>query len=106
PTRGAVMAVLALGQLGQQQETTLELASVGNVTIELVQARESRRFGGASFVLGTRQRACGAQVTHAASTPHEVVVLFTDGVSSRATIEGDFGLLREHPVVIAHQLVE
>ena len=101
PTRGAVMAALAL----RQEETSLELASVGNVTVELVQPRQQRRFGGTSFVLGSPQRNWRAQSTHGAVAPEEVVVLFTDGIASRASIEADFALLREHPVVIAHQLV-
>ena len=102
PTRGAVMAVLAL----RQQESSLELASVGNVTVELVQPRECRRFGGTSFVLGSTQRGWRAQANQSAVEKDEALVLFTDGISSRASIEGDFTLLREHPVVIAHQLVE
>jgi len=102
PTRGAVMAVVAL----RQQETKLELASVGNVTTELVQPRAERRFGGSSFVLGSPQRGWRAQSTHDAVAREEVILLFTDGIASRASIESDFALLREHPVIIAHQLVE
>jgi hypothetical protein len=33
-----------------------------------------------------------------------VLVLFTDGIESRASIEEDLALLREHPITIAHQL--
>ena len=102
PTRGAVMAVLAL----RQGETSLDLASVGNVTAELVQPRASRRFAGSSFVLGSPQRTWRAQAAQVAVAPEETVVLFTDGIASRASIEDDLMLLRDHPVVIAHQLVE
>lgn len=101
PTRGAVMAVLAL----RQGDTSLDLASVGNVTAELVQPRASRRFGGSSFVLGSPQRAWRAQPAQDVATREEAVVLFTDGIASRASIEADLTLLRDHPVVIAHQLV-
>jgi anti-sigma regulatory factor (Ser/Thr protein kinase) len=102
PTRGAVMAVLALGQ----DESKVELASVGNITIEVVQPRESRRFAGTSFVLGSRQRGWRAQQTNDAVSPEDAVLVYTDGVISRASIEGDLALLRQHPVVIAHQLVQ
>jgi hypothetical protein len=35
-----------------------------------------------------------------------MLVMFTDGIGSRASIETDLSLLREPPIVIAHQLVE
>lgn len=101
PTRGAVMAVLAV----REGDGRLDLASVGNITIELVQPRDARRFGGTSFVLGSTQRGWRAEATQDTMTRDEAVVLFTDGISSRASIEGDFALLRAHPIAIAHQLV-
>ncbi|CAN5855427.1 hypothetical protein BH11MYX2_BH11MYX2_26670 [soil metagenome] len=38
--------------------------------------------------------------------PNETLLVYTDGIASRASIAEDFALLREHPIVIAHQLVE
>jgi hypothetical protein len=34
-----------------------------------------------------------------------LLVMFTDGVSARADVSEDLELLRQHPVVIAHQLL-
>jgi len=96
------MAVLAL----RESWATLELASVGNVTVELVQPRASRRFSGTSFVLGSPQKSWRLQTATDRVSAEEAVVVYSDGVVSRASIEGDLALLREHPVVIAHQLVE
>jgi hypothetical protein len=102
PTRGAVMAVLAV----REPSSKLELASVGNVTVELVQPHASRRFAGTSFVLGSPQKSWRVQTTTDSVSAAEALVLHSDGVASRASIEDDLALLREHPVVIAHQLVE
>ena len=38
--------------------------------------------------------------------PHETLIVYTDGIRSRASIVDDLMLQREHPIVIAHQLVE
>lgn len=97
------MAVVALRE--RESSTDLELASVGNITIELVQPRASRRFGATSFVVGSPQRGWRAQVEATAVAKDEALVVFTDGISSRASISDDLALLREHPVVIAQQLV-
>lgn len=103
-TRGVVMAVAALEQRGGMS-TTLELASVGNITTELVQPRTARRFGATSFVVGAPQRGWRAHVETAAVAPEETLLVFSDGVASRASIAEDLLLLREHPITIAHQMV-
>jgi anti-sigma regulatory factor (Ser/Thr protein kinase) len=101
PTRGAVMAVAAVGE---GEGSTLELASVGNITVELLRPRATRRFGASSFVLGSSQRGWRANGETAVIDDDETLLLFTDGIASRASIADDLVLLREHPVVIAHQL--
>jgi anti-sigma regulatory factor (Ser/Thr protein kinase) len=101
-TRGAVMAV---GRL-KETDGTIELACVGNITIEAVAPRTRRRFGGASFVLGAPQARVRVPVERANLPSGTALVMFTDGVVSRASIEEDLALLREHPIIIAHQLVE
>lgn len=103
PTRGAVMAVLALDET---DAPTMDLAAVGNITIELVRARQGRRFGASSFVLGSPQRAWRAHVETAMVDPHDTLLAYTDGITSRASVADDLALLREHPIVIAHQLVK
>ena len=103
PTRGAVMAVVALRE---RESCTMDLAAVGNITLELVQPRAAHRFGATSFVVGSQQRGWRAQVETAPVTRDEVFIAFTDGVASRASISDELALLREHPIVIAQYLVE
>jgi serine/threonine protein phosphatase PrpC len=103
PTRGAVMAVVSA------TETTapnLELASVGNITIELARTRSSRRFGASSCVLGSSQPGWRARFESTPIEPNETLILYSDGITSRASLGDDVTLLLEHPIVIAHQLVE
>ena len=103
PTRGAVMAVVSLAEDGAG---SIDLASVGNITIELVQPHSERRFGASSFVLGSSQRGWRPHVEAGAMQAGEVLIVYTDGIESRATIHEELALLREHPITIAHQLVE
>jgi anti-sigma regulatory factor (Ser/Thr protein kinase) len=102
PTRGVVMAVAALRE---RATPSLELASVGNITIELVRPHASRRFGASSFVVGSPQRGWRAHAETSALADGEILVMFSDGIASRASIAEDLALLREHPITIAHQLV-
>lgn len=104
PTRGTVMAVLAMRET-ESTSQRLELASVGNITIEVVQPRAARRFGATSFVVGSPQRGWRAHVEGTSIEPSETLLVYSDGIASRATIAEDFALLREHPIVVAHQLV-
>ena len=101
PTRGAVMAVASVSETAAP---SLDLASVGNLTLELVQPRSSRRFAASSFVLGSTQRGWRSHVEVAPIEPHETLILYTDGITSRASVADDLMLLREHPIIIAHQL--
>lgn len=36
----------------------------------------------------------------------DLVVLATDGIGSRLSIEGELALLRQHPIVIAQRIIE
>ncbi|HSO37570.1 MAG TPA: SpoIIE family protein phosphatase, partial [Labilithrix sp.] len=102
-TRGAVMAVVALRE---RDASDLELASVGNITVQLVQPHASRSFGASSFVVGAAQRAWRAHTETVALDPEEVLVLYTDGIASRASLAEELALLRQHPIVIAQHLLE
>lgn len=103
PTRGAVMAVAALGERAPE---TMDLASVGNITVELIEPRVARRFGATSFVVGSTQRGWRAHVESTAIASDQLFVAFTDGVASRASLADELALLRDHPIVIAQHLVE
>ncbi len=100
-TRGVVMAVAAVRE---GHSPALDLASVGNITIELVQPRAARRFGATSFVVGSQQPGWRQHIESSPVEDGEVLVMFTDGIASRASIAEELLLLREHPIAIAHQL--
>lgn len=101
-TRGGVMAVARLAVDGGD----VEVASIGNVTTELVGPRRCARFASSSFVLGSPQR--GLRIAHETRprAPGDLLILFSDGVSARASVEDDLTLLRQHPVIVAHALVD
>jgi anti-sigma regulatory factor (Ser/Thr protein kinase) len=102
-TRGAVMAVAHVHEPGR----AAQVACVGNVSAHLVGPRGAYRLTGHSFVLGAPGRTPKVLIEQRALERNEVVILFTDGLSTKTDIEGELDLLlREHPVVIAHQLVE
>lgn len=103
PTRGVVMSVVSLPE---GAGSCLDLASVGNITIELVRPRGARRFAASSFVLGSPRRGWRPHVEAAPFQPDETLIVFTDGISSRSSISEDLELLREHPIVIAQRLVQ
>ncbi len=100
-TRGAVMAVARV----DTERRDVEVATVGNIVTEVVGPREARRFGGVSHVLGAPRRGLRLSGETRPLGAGELLVLFSDGVSSRATIRDDLALLRQHPVVIAQELL-
>ena len=95
---------MAVAAVREGESPALDLASVGNITIELVQPRAARRFGATSFVVGSQQRGWRQHVESSPIEDGEVLVMFTDGIASRASIALEFLLLREHPIAIAHHL--
>jgi hypothetical protein len=100
-TRGAVMAVAALNLRSE----AVSVACVGNVTVDVVGPKRNERFGGVSFVLGQREPSRRVRTEEATLGPWEALVMFTDGISSRASLQGESELLRAHPLVMAHHLL-
>jgi anti-sigma regulatory factor (Ser/Thr protein kinase)/serine/threonine protein phosphatase PrpC len=101
-TRGAVLATARLHEPSGQ----LESASVGNAAVRLCGPQLHRRFSGRSFVLGAPGQVRKPVTEREQIGPRDVLILFSDGINSRADLERDLDLLREHPIVIAHQFVE
>ncbi|MBX3232499.1 MAG: SpoIIE family protein phosphatase [Labilithrix sp.] len=99
-TRGVVMAAL------RATATELEVASVGNVDVQVVAPRSVRRFGGSSAVVGGRPGPVKPRGETAALAPDDVIVMSTDGLTSKLSIEHDYPLLRAHPVAIAQRILE
>ena len=101
-TRGAVMTIARIDEgLGQ-----VALASVGNVSVQLVGPARAKRFGGSSYVLGSPGGARRVATEVHPMGARDALVVFSDGVTSRIDLTGDQGLLLEHPVVIAQRVVE
>src|SRR6185437_16004584 len=82
-TRGAVVTVLRL----DEATGMLEHAGVGNVTTRLERPRDHRSFLGASGTLGARGRKRAPVVETALVEPGEVIVAYTDGLTSRVSLE-------------------
>lgn len=101
-TRGAVMAVAHIAE----PDGTTSTASVGNVSAYTCGPSISQRFGGASFVLGSPGQLRAPRTDHATLTPRDAMLLFSDGISSRAHCDHRFDLLREHPIVIAQTMMK
>ena len=99
--RGAAATVGRLDEAGG-----LELAGVGNVAVRVEGRSSSRTFIGAAHVLG----AAGARRSPAEERldvgPREVVVAYTDGLSTRTSLSEDPDLLREPPLIVAKWLLD
>jgi anti-sigma regulatory factor (Ser/Thr protein kinase) len=101
-TRGGVMAAARIGELDQ----SLRAAVMGDVGLHVNGPQTHRRVMGRSFVLGARGQRPKTVVEESTLGTRDVVMLFSDGISARADLRADLDLLREHPIVIAHQVVE
>lgn len=97
-TRGAVVTVARLGIGG-----AVDLALVGNTAAFVCGRRETRRYSGNPSVLGTRLFK-HATIESESLARGELLVLFSDGLSNKLTLEHEDTLLHEHPVIIAEQL--
>jgi anti-sigma regulatory factor (Ser/Thr protein kinase) len=94
-TRGAVMAVAAIRPaLG-----TMEFAGVGNISAVLVQDHEQRRLASMDGTLGYSVRAIREQSY--SWTPSSMLVLATDGLSTRWNLGEQAALTARHPSLIA-----
>jgi hypothetical protein len=99
-TRGAVMTVARI------EDPDVFVAAVGNVSAHLYGRGRARRVGGTSFVLGSPGAIRKQTVEALPIDDRGVLILFSDGLTTRTDLEEDLDLLREHPVVIAQRLVE
>jgi anti-sigma regulatory factor (Ser/Thr protein kinase)/serine/threonine protein phosphatase PrpC len=100
-TRGAVMAIARFDRSAR----TLVHAGAGNINTHLYRPRAPRRFGSVSCVLGARGPSPRLTSETESLDPRPLLVMFSDGISSRADLSQDLELLRQPPLVVAHQLV-
>jgi anti-sigma regulatory factor (Ser/Thr protein kinase) len=102
-TRGVVMATARLDR-GLRQ---IAHAALGDVRTHIYRPRECRCLPAHAGVLGEkRARAGGWKEEREELREHDVVVMFTDGLTTRVDISEELALLRRHPVVIAEYLLE
>jgi serine/threonine protein phosphatase PrpC len=101
-TRGGVMALARIGETDQKLYATV----VGDASVHIEGPGTHRGVAGRAFVLGARGQRLKVTVEEGTLGPRDVVILATDGISPRADLQADLDLLREHPIVIAHQIVE
>jgi len=97
-----VMTLARIGELDQ----TLRATVVGDANFQVEGPGTHRRLAGRSFVLGARGSRLKIVVEESGLQLRDVVVLSSDGISPRADLHEDLDLLREHPIVIAHQVLE
>jgi anti-sigma regulatory factor (Ser/Thr protein kinase) len=102
-TRGVVMAVCRI----DEAVSSMDAASIGNVELQVTRVRASRRFGGSSAIVGGKgNRPVKPRTEITTLAPEDLVILTTDGISSKLSIEQDLALLREHPIIVAQRIME
>jgi anti-sigma regulatory factor (Ser/Thr protein kinase) len=100
-TRGAVMAVVQIPEAGEPATG----ASVGNVSVRALGPGVATRFGGTSFTLGLPAQQPRIRVEELVLRHWDALIVFTDGISSRAKLD-DTDLLLEHPLLVANAFLE
>jgi anti-sigma regulatory factor (Ser/Thr protein kinase) len=98
-TRGAVMSAASIDKAG-----TIDVALLGNVEAYVCGRSSTRRHVGNAAVLG-KHPTKGPLVAHDTLASAELLVLFSDGLSTRLSLEREDALLHEHPIVIAQALM-
>ncbi len=101
-TRGCVMNVVRF----DGARRSLECVSLGDVHSHLYNLREAHFFTPRPFVLGGRQNFKPFRVEEHPAESGSVLVMFTDGLKSRATIKGQLDILRQPAIAIAQHLIE
>ncbi len=101
-TRGVVMAAARI----DHQMRQLEQAALGDIRTHIYRPRECVCIASGAGVLGEkRARRGGWKVEREELREHDVVVMFTDGLTTRVDISEERALLRRHPVAIAEHLL-
>jgi hypothetical protein len=101
-TRGAVMAIARI----HPGSESMEHAGVGDIGTHIYRPRESQRFPSVPGTLGSHFIP-RARIRPETAPFHrgELLVMFTDGLTSRTDITHDLELQREHPFLIAESLL-
>ncbi|MFT3764407.1 MAG: SpoIIE family protein phosphatase [Minicystis sp.] len=100
-TRGAVMGIARI----DEGTRVMEHAGVGNVTTRIERFRSSRLFSGSSATLGGRPHKRKPFMESIPLEQGDVVLMYSDGLTTRVDLSGEPDLLREHPIVIAQRVM-
>jgi len=95
PTRGAVVAVAEINRAEQQ----VHYCGVGNISATLLTSQSSRSLVSLNGIVG-HQLSTLREFSYPWN-PQTLLVMHSDGLSSRWTVERYPGLLTRHPTVIA-----
>ena len=99
-TRGAAMGIVRL----ERRSGALSHVCVGNIATRVCRPGQVDALGCSPGVLGIPRQQARTLRSESWLRPGELLVMHTDGLSSRTTID-DAVLLRHHPLVVAHELV-
>jgi hypothetical protein len=94
-SRGAALARAIIGSSGDVQ-----YSGIGNIAGSLVSSERSRGLASQNGTVGVQIRSHVAAFSHAMSAPG-VLVMHSDGITSRWSFDHYPGLLLRHPAVIA-----
>ena len=98
PTRGGALAVCRL------RPDRVEYLSIGNVSGRVVNAADERGMVGTSGTMGLKAVPPRIRPASLGWAPGGVLVLWTDGLTSRVQVSERPGLLGHHPAVVAATL--
>lgn len=101
-TRGAVAALARIDPDGR----SVAIAGAGNVTGMVYGPRSAHRTLGTAHVLGSSQRTPRFDTQRFPLEAHHTVVLFSDGIASRADLADELEVLRQPPIAVAQRLME
>lgn len=103
-TRGAVMTIVEI----DEAEKVIMQTAVGNVSAMIVGKDGVRTFVAPSLVLGPQREAIRVRTRterHELSSPHDLVLLFSDGLTTKTRLDVRDTVVRAHPLRIAHHLL-
>lgn len=99
--RGSAVVVVEI----DEARGTATTVGVGNVDVLRVHRQGTSRFGGEPGALGLQGRPLRLRPETFPLEPRDLVVVHTDGLTSRTTLDHRDPSIREHPIVVAQRLL-
>jgi len=102
-TRGCAMSIVRFNE----GDRMLECLSVGDVHSHLYHLKDAFFFASTPMILGEARSVLQKIRIEKTQVPvSSVLVMFSDGIKSRATLKGQLDVLRRSPIAIAEHLLE